>query len=72
MEYDNKPFQTPFAFHLAGIIPIAGQSLDHKLDFPDCMMPISQDYTLIEHLFMSVLWQAVRPFGLFVMMISLQ
>ncbi len=49
MEYDDKPFQTTFAFHLAGIIPISGQSLDYKLHHPDCMMPVSQNYTLIEH-----------------------
>jgi len=49
MEYDDKPFQTQVAFHLAGIVPIAGQPLDYGFDFPDCMMPISENYTLVEH-----------------------
>jgi len=49
MQNDTKPFPTTTAFHLAGIIPIAGQPLDFKLDFPDCMLPISENYTLIEH-----------------------
>ena len=49
MEIDEKPFQSKNAFHLAGIIPVAGQPLDYRLDFPDCMMPISSNYTLIEH-----------------------
>ena len=49
MQNDHKPFQTTNSFHLAGLIPIAGQPLDYKMDFPDCMMPISQNYTLIEH-----------------------
>ena len=49
MENNDKPFQTPSNFHLAGIVPIAGQSLDFEMDFPDCMMPISKNYTLVEH-----------------------
>ena len=49
MQNDTKPFQAPASFHLAGIVPISGQSLDFELDFPDCMMPISKNYTLVEH-----------------------
>lgn len=49
METNIKPFHTPSSFHLAGIVPIAGQPLDFQMDFPDCMMPISQNYTLVEH-----------------------
>ena len=49
MQVNEKPFQSKNAFHLAGIVPIAGQSLDYNMDFPDCMMPISENYTLIEH-----------------------
>lgn len=49
MQVDEKPFQSKNAFHLAGIVPIAGQPLDYSMDFPDCMMPISENYTLIEH-----------------------
>ncbi len=49
MENDSKPFQTTVSFHLAGIIPVAGQPLDFNLDTPDCLMPIAPNYTLIEH-----------------------
>ena len=35
-------------FHLAGIVPVAGQSLDFEQLWPDCMMPIAPNYTLIE------------------------
>ena len=49
MEHDAKPFQTQASFHLAGIIPIAGQPLDFESDLPDCMMPINKNYTLVEH-----------------------
>ncbi len=35
-------------FHLAGIVPVAGQPLDFNQLWPDCMMPIAPDYTLIE------------------------
>ena len=35
-------------FHLAGIVPVAGQKLDFNQLLPDCLMPIAQDYTLIE------------------------
>jgi len=35
-------------FHLAGIIPVAGQALDFGMDWPDCMMPLAPNYTLIE------------------------
>ena len=35
-------------FHLAGIVPVAGQKLDFNQVIPDCMMPIAQNYTLIE------------------------
>ena len=49
MQIDEKPFQTSNSFHLAGIVPIAGQPLDYEMDFPDCMMPIAKNYTLVEH-----------------------
>ena len=35
-------------FHLAGIVPVAGQKLDFNQVLPDCLMPIAPDYTLIE------------------------
>ena len=48
MELDEKPFHSENSFHLAGIIPIAGQPLDYNMDWPDCMMPIAPNYTMIE------------------------
>ena len=48
MQIDEKAFQTS-SFHLAGIIPIAGQRLDFNMDWADCLMPIAPDYTLIDH-----------------------
>tara|TARA_Y100001938_G_C8095268_1_gene437712 strand:- start:1808 stop:2725 length:918 start_codon:yes stop_codon:yes gene_type:complete len=35
-------------FHLAGIVPVAGQSLDFDQPWPDCMMPIAPDFSLLE------------------------
>lgn len=35
-------------FHLAGIIPIAGQSLDFNVPWHDSLMPIAQDYLAAE------------------------
>jgi hypothetical protein len=35
-------------FHLAGIVPVAGQRLDFDQIWPDCLMPIAPNYTLIE------------------------
>lgn len=35
-------------FHLAGIVPVAGQPLDFDQPWPDCMMPIAPDYSLLE------------------------
>ena len=34
--------------HLAGIIPVAGQSLDHNMPWHDCLMPIGHNYLAIE------------------------
>jgi len=48
VEFDEKPFHSENTFHLAGIIPIAGQPLDYNMDWPDCMMPIAPNYTMIE------------------------
>jgi hypothetical protein len=36
------------SFHLAGIIPVAGQPLDFNLPWHDCLMPIGKDYLAIE------------------------
>jgi len=35
-------------FHLAGIVPVAGQPLDFNQAWPDCLMPIAPDYSLLE------------------------
>ena len=45
---DKKTITSESNFHLTGIVPIAGQSLDFNLPFPDPMLPIAQDYTLID------------------------
>jgi len=35
-------------FHLAGIIPVAGQPLDFNLPWHDCCMPIAPDFLAVE------------------------
>lgn len=35
-------------FHLAGIVPVAGQPKDFNQLWPDCLMPIAPDFTLLE------------------------
>ena len=35
-------------FHLAGIVPVAGQSLDFKMPWHDSLMPVAQDYLAVE------------------------
>ncbi len=35
-------------FHLAGIIPVAGQPLDFDQPWPDCLMPIGANFSLLE------------------------
>ena len=37
------------AFHLAGIIPVAGQKLDFKFPWHDCLMPVAINLTAVEH-----------------------
>ena len=56
MEVDAKIFSSPTSFHLAGIIPVAGQPLDFKMDWPDAMMPIAPNYTLLEHAIHECAW----------------
>lgn len=36
------------AFHLAGVVPVAGQPLDFKFDWSDCLMPLAPNYTAVE------------------------
>ena len=35
-------------FHLAGVVPVAGQPLDFNFPWHDCCMPIAQNYLAIE------------------------
>ena len=36
-------------FHLAGIVPIAGQPLEFNFQWHDSLMPISPNWTMVEH-----------------------
>jgi len=36
-------------FHLAGIVPVAGQPLDFNFPWHDCLQPIAPDYLAVEH-----------------------
>jgi len=36
-------------FHLAGIVPVAGQPLEFNFPWHDCCMPIAPDFLAIEH-----------------------
>ena len=48
MEVSEKAFSSQANFHLAGVIPLAGQPLDYGMPYPDCLLPIAPDYTMIE------------------------
>ena len=48
MEYSEKTFSSQANFHLAGIIPVAGQPLDFDMPYPDVLLPVYRDYTIIE------------------------
>ena len=48
MESNPKTFTSENNFHLAGIIPVAGRRLEYDLPFPDVLLPIAKDYTLLE------------------------
>ena len=47
MEINDKPFKG-HGFHLAGIIPCAGQPLEYGMEWPDFMMPVAPNYTMLE------------------------
>ena len=36
------------SFHLAGIVPVAGQPLDYKFPWHDCLQPIAQNFLAVE------------------------
>lgn len=44
----EKPEQNIRSFHLAGIVPVAGQPLDFNFPWHDCCMPIAPNYLAIE------------------------
>ena len=44
----EKGIQNINSFHLAGIIPVAGQKLDFNFPWHDCLQPIGPDYLAIE------------------------
>lgn len=48
MEHNEKTFSSQANYHLAGIIPIAGQSLDFGMPYPPTLLPVGEDYTMIE------------------------
>ena len=48
MEANEKTFTSQANFHLAGIVPIAGGHTSLNMPFPDVMLPVANDYTLIE------------------------
>ena len=48
MEPSEKTFSSQANFHLAGLIPVAGQPLEYGMPYPDCLLPIAPDYTMIE------------------------
>ena len=45
---DSKPFISK-GFHLAGIIPVAGQPHDFNFDWHDSLMPIAQNYIMFQY-----------------------
>jgi hypothetical protein len=48
MEFSEKTVSSKTNYHLAGIIPIAGLPLEYKMPYPDCLLPVGPDYTMIE------------------------
>jgi hypothetical protein len=48
MESNEKTFTSKTNFHLAGIVPVAGSRVDINVPFPDVMLPVGNDYTLLD------------------------
>lgn len=44
------------SFHLAGIVPIAGQKLNFNMPWHDSLMPIAQDYLAVERAVLECAW----------------
>jgi hypothetical protein len=55
MEFDTKT-TAGSTYHLAGIVPCGGQPLDYGMEWPDFMMPIAPNYTMIEAAIMECAW----------------
>ena len=47
MPLEQKPV-SEMSFHLAGIVPVAGQPLNYKFPWHDSLMPIAPDYLAVE------------------------
>ena len=56
MEDNTKIFNSSKNFHLAGIVPIAGQPLDFAMDWHDSLFPIAPNYTLVENAIYECAW----------------
>ena len=48
--------QNPAAFHLAGIVPVAGQPLDFNMPWHDSLMPIGKNYLAVERAVLECAW----------------
>lgn len=48
--------QNPSAFHLAGIVPVAGQPLDFNMPWHDSLMPIGKNYLAVERAVLECAW----------------
>lgn len=55
MEFDTKVVDGS-PYHLAGIVPCGGQPLEYGMEWPDFMMPIAPNYTMIEAAIMECAW----------------
>ena len=55
MEFNTKT-SAGSPYHLAGIVPCGGQPLDYGMEWPDFMMPIAPNYTMIEAAIMECAW----------------
>jgi len=48
MEFSAKAISTRSNYHLAGIIPVSSKTTGFDVPYPDVLLPIAQDYTMIE------------------------
>ena len=55
MEFNTKNVNGS-SYHLAGIVPCGGHPLDFGMEWPDFMMPIAPNYTMIEAAIMECAW----------------